>query len=357
MKSIRLVSILTIIAIAAGWFLVKSLTVLIAVGEVGVRIQQYGVFGSKGVVQEDFGPGWHRKLGPIDTWEVYDSTIQTLEMTKDPQHGDRPERDDVNVRSSDGNNISLDVTVKFRIKEGQAHQVYEDTGRGTQYRTVVRSEAQRVCMAQFGRMHTEQFYDPHAMRATASDVKEELAEALERNFIEVVDVLVRDVTFDPAYEEKIRKKKLADQEAELNKSRTLAAEMEGKTKKIEAETQQLVKIVKEEKEAEIVRMKADTDLTIATITAEAEEYATKKKADADLVAAEQEAAGQLLIKTEEANGERLRNAAMMGSGGSTIVALEAARNLKLSSVTVSTMDIDLLDIDKMATKLGAAEAK
>ena len=168
---------------------------------------------------------------------------------------------------------------------------------------------------------------------------------------------VRDVTFDPAYEEKIRKKKLADQEAELNKSRTLAAEMEGKTKKIEAETQQLVKIVKEEKEAEIVRMKADTDLTIATITAEAEEYATKKKADADLVAAEQEAAGQLLIKTEEANGERLRNAAMMGSGGSTIVALEAARNLKLSSVTVSTMDIDLLDIDKMATKLGAAEAK
>ena len=354
MKSIRLVSILVIIAIAAGWFLLKSLTVHISVGEVGVRIQQYAVLGRKGVVEKDFGPGWHRKLGPVDNWEIYDSTIQTLEMTKDPGHGDRPERDDINVRSSDGNNISLDVTVKFRIKEAQAHQVYEDTGRGTQYRTVVRSEAQRVCMALFGQMQTEQFYDPHAMRATAGDVRQQLADSLERNFIEVVDVLVRDVEFGQAYEEKIRKKKLADQEAELNKSKTAAAEMEGKTKKIEAETQQLVKIVKENREAEIVRMKAETGLTIATITAEADRYATEKRADADLVAAEQEAAGQLLIKTNEAEGERLRNAAMAGTGGSTIVALEAARNLRLSDVTISTMDVDLLDLDKMATKLGAA---
>ena len=48
---------------------------------------------------------------------------------------------------------------------------------------------------------------------------------------------------------------------------------------------------------------------------------------------------------------------MRGVGGSTIVALEAARNLNLTEVTVSTMDIDLLDLDGMATKLGVPEAK
>jgi hypothetical protein len=54
----------------------------------------------------------------------------------------------------------------------------------------------------------------------------------------------------------------------------------------------------------------------------------------------------------EAEGEKLRNAAMIGVGGSTIVALEAAKNLNLSDVTISTVDTDLLDIDSMATKLG-----
>jgi hypothetical protein len=40
-------------------------------------------------------------------------------------------------------------------------------------------------------------------------------------------------------------------------------------------------------------------------------------------------------------------------GGGIIVALEAAKNLNLEDVTISTVENDLLDIDGMATKLGA----
>ncbi len=352
MKSIKFISILVVLLIVGSWIVLRSLTVHIAIDQVGVRIQQYQMLGKKGVVQEDFASGWHRKLGPIDIWEVYDSTIQTMEMTKDQRYGDQPEADDVKVQSADGNNISLDVTVKFRISPGEAHRLYEDTGSGTQYRTVVRSEAQRVCMEQFGALKTESFYDPERLRLTAIAVKTELTEALKRNFLEVVDVLIRDVQFDPAYEDKIRKKKLADQEAELNKSKTIAAKMKGLTEKIEAETQQKVKIVIEEKVAELIRMQADTDLKIAKIKAESEKYITEKQSDADLVAAQKEAKGQILVKTAEAKGEHLRNQAMQGSGGSVIVALEAARNLKLGEISISTLNVDLLDIDKMATKLG-----
>ncbi len=44
---------------------------------------------------------------------------------------------------------------------------------------------------------------------------------------------------------------------------------------------------------------------------------------------------------------------MTGLGGDLIVALEAARNINLEDIVVSTQDMDLLDVDEMIIKLGA----
>jgi len=343
--------------IVGGWLIIKSTIIYIPVGTVGVRTQEYAVFGKKGVVGKDFGPGWHRNLGPVDFWVLFDSTVQTLEMTRDPKRGSAKGRDDIQVQSADGYAVSVDMTVKYRIMSGSAYKLYQDTGSGVKYKTIVRNEAQEAAMGLFGQMKTEDFYNPQERRKKAQQVKKLLTESLTDNFTEVIDVLIRNVQFDPEYENKIRRKKLADQEVELNKSMARAAQMKGKTQVIEAETQKLVNIIRKEKEAELIRMQAETDREIARIKADYEKYATQKNADADLIAAEKGAKGQLLVKKSEAEGERLRNQAMRGVGGSTIVALEAARNLNLANVTVSTMNIDLLDIDGMATRLGVPEGK
>lgn len=360
MKIIRFLAVFVVLAIACGWVVLKVFTVDIPVGMIGVRTQLYGFIGKKGVVEKDFGPGWHRDLGPIDYWEFFDATVQTLEMTREPSHGTRQGRDDVQVQSADGYAVSVDVTIKYRIKQGDdagAWRLYQDTGSGTKYQTIVRNEAQQSCMRLFGQMKTEDFYNSEVRRATADEVRQGLEESLADNFVEVIDVLIRDVQFDPAYEEKIRSKKLADQEVEVNKSMAKAEEKRGERQVVEAETERKVLVIEEEKKAELINMEAETDLKIAKITAEAEKYATEKKADADLVKAENQAKGELLVKTAEAEGEKLRNQAMIGVGGSTIVALEAAKNLTFSDVTVSTVDVDVLDIDKMATRLGVPEKK
>ncbi|HIJ64535.1 MAG TPA: hypothetical protein HPP77_01185 [Candidatus Hydrogenedentes bacterium] len=357
MKPIRNLSILVIVLLVGAFIVLRVATIYIPIGKVGVRTQQYGVFGKKGVVPRDFGPGWHREIPPIDKWETYDSTVQTLEMTRDPQRGSDRGRDDVQVQSADGYAVSVDVTVKYRIMEGKAYELFQNTGGGDKYKVVVRNAAQEACMGLFGQMRTEDLYNPDNRRQKAEEVYEELKISLADNFVEVIDVLIRDVQFDPEYENKIRSKKLADQDVELNKSLAKAEEMKGKTQVIEAETKKLVDIITKEKEAELVRMQAEADLEVATITAEYERYATEKRADADLLAAQKEAKGNLLVKTAEAEGEKLRNAAMQGVGGSTIVALEAAKNLNLSDVTISTMTVDLLDLDGMATKLGVQESR
>jgi len=353
MKTIKSISLLVILAIAGGWTAIKVFTIHIPIGYSGVRVQQYGVFGKKGLIPKDFNPGWHRDLGPIDRWELFDTTVQSLEMIRNPLQGSSEGQDDVKVQSADGYAVSLDVTVKYRLAEGQVYKVYQDTGSGTKYRTIVRNEAQRACMGLFGQMKTEDFYNPEERRKTAAEVKGRLTESLTDNSIEIIDVLIRNVQFDPEYENKIRAKKLADQEVELNKSMAHAEGMRGKTQVTEAETKKLVNIIVKEKEAELVTMQAETDLDIAKIQAGYRKFVTEKKADADLIAAEKEAEGTRIVKKAEAEGERLRNEAMSGPGGRVIVALEAARNLDLSEVTVSTMNTDLLDVEEMAGKLGA----
>ena len=180
-----------------------------------------------------------------------------------------------------------------------------------------------------------------------------LQTALADNFIEVIDILIRDVEFDPKYEQEIRRKKLADQEVELHISMGEAEKMRGITQVIEAETEKLVHIIGKEKEAELVTMQAQTSLEIAKIEAAYNKYATERKADADLIIDQRGAEGQRLVKQAEAEGERLRNAALTGVGGSFIAAIEAARNLNITDVTVSTVDMDLLDVEGMAQRLGA----
>ena len=353
MKSIKMVSVLIIVVTIGAYIIIKASLTHIPVGIVGVRTQEYAFFGKKGVVQKDFSPGWHRAVWPIDSWQYFDSTVQTLEMTRDPQRGDRKGRDDVQVQSADGYAVSVDVTLKYRIEPGKAHKLYVDTGSGNRYKAIVRNEAEKTCIAQFGGMKTEDFYNPHVRRTVSQTALSSLQASLKDNYVEVLDLLIRDVQFDPEYERKIQTKKLADQEVEVNKSLQRAREMQGKTDVIGAETKRLIKIIQQEKDSELVRMQAETDVTIADIKAQSEKYATEKKADADVYAAKKDAEGRLLVKQAEAEGERLRNLAMQGVGGGVIVALEAAKNLNLENVTISTVENDLLDIEGIVTKLGA----
>ena len=72
MKIIKFLSVLIILAVASVFIAANFLFVRIDLGQTGVRTQQYAVFGAKGVVEQDFGPGWHRNLPLLDTWNVFE---------------------------------------------------------------------------------------------------------------------------------------------------------------------------------------------------------------------------------------------------------------------------------------------
>ncbi len=328
----------------------ESLIFKVPPGHVGVRTQRIAVFGTQGVVPEDSPPGWNRNFWFIDSWNLFDSTVQTFHMSKKSGNP-------FQLKSYDGYSVNLDVTIKYRIEKGKANTILVNLGAANRYQGFVENLARDACRSAFGVMKTEAFYQPKTRSKATKQAAENLAKSLKQNkvAVEIIEILIRDVRFDEQYERKIKDKKLADQDIELNKSKALAAEQKGRTNKIEAETKAMIKVIAQTRDATIMSMKAQMDQQIAKIRADYAKYVTETRADADLFAAEKDAAGLLLVKKAEAKGESLRNKALSGPGGAVLAALNAAKNIRLGEVTFSTLQLDPLDMEGIMKKLGVPD--
>lgn len=357
MKIVKYLSIVVILGIVGFWVFIVTCTVKIHMGQAGVRINEYGIFGKKGIDNQTYGPGWHMDLGPIHSWVPYDTTVQTLEMTKEPGTGDRVGADDLKIQAKGGLTVSCDITLKYRIDPKNAHNMYMKLGSGLKYKTTVRTQTEKSCIAILGTLTPEEFYNPKKRLAVTALAQKELEDNLGKYYITVIDLLIRDITFSDQMEDKILREKIATQEVLLNQFENRAELEKGKVAEIEAQTRKRIAIIKQELQSSKITLLAANGAQVATIEANAGLYSTKREASADLIAAQNKAKGQLLIKRAEAQGETLRNEAMRGVGGSTIVALEAARNINLSNITVSTIDIDFLDLNRMAERFGVVIEK
>src|SRR4030081_4171937 len=79
--------------------------------EVGVLTRKIALFGKAGVQQETYPPGATYTFPAFVTdWNVYNVALQNLEMVADKTRGDRNNRDDLEFKTHDGNDIAVDVT-------------------------------------------------------------------------------------------------------------------------------------------------------------------------------------------------------------------------------------------------------
>jgi regulator of protease activity HflC (stomatin/prohibitin superfamily) len=341
----------SVVGLCALGLALRALTIKIEPGHTGILNAEWTV----GLVKDDFGPGYHFDVGPLHTWTVFDTTVQTLNMSR-REPGDEPTRardeGPLQVKSADGATVTMDVTVKYQIKPGHAWQVFTDNGPGDAYKIKVRNEAIDVLRKELGGLETEQFYDPIVRQGKAAQMEEKLAVRLDAMHVRLVGILIRDLKFDETFEARIREKTLAQQDVELNQAKTEATRERGKTNEIIAQTQAKVVVINQEKEKTLAMLKAENDKAIAQIAADAKKQEIEIKSDADLHAAQKRAAGEIAVKKAEAAGEALRREALEGAGADVYVALELAKSLRLGDMSMSTMKLDPLDIDGIMRRLG-----
>lgn len=342
MKAIRILSVLVILAFIGGVIVFANLQ-KVEIGQVGVLTKEWG----GGLVKEDYKPGYWMDMGPLHTWAVFDATVQTLERSK------RAPKGPFVVKSVDGADVTLDLNIKYRIKPGSAWRILEQFGPGDAYQEKVQNESVDALRAVFGDLKTEDFYDPETRSKTAERTEIKLKERLEASHVELIEILIRDVSFSKSYEERIMQKELAKQEALVNISQRKAAEVAGDTNKIVAETAAKVRVIQETMEKDIREMSAENEKQITKIAAEADQYAIQKRADADLYKAQKLAEADLLLRNAEAEAQQLRQRALTGPGAANLVALETAQSLNFDKLTISTLANNVLDLKALAEKLGA----
>ena len=116
--------------------------------EVGVVVCKLSWGCSKPGVQDDLlQPGTTTFLAPFIR-EVYtfDTKVQNLEMTAALNKGDRAKRDDLQFKTIDGNDISMDVTVAWTIDQKKAPLLLQNVGTSTNEvkETLVRPMARTI---------------------------------------------------------------------------------------------------------------------------------------------------------------------------------------------------------------------
>lgn len=306
--------------------------------EVGVRTRKIAFIAPKGVEDRIYTPGATYFFLPfINDWHVFDTKLQNLEMTFSRVKGDRKSRDDLVLKTIDGNDISLDVIIAYRIDANKAPYVlqfvaWDDiTLREKIVRTVARSKPRDI----FGELKTEAFYVADSREAQSNKARKALQEILGPMGIIVEKVLTNDYRFNPEYQKAIEDKKVADQQVEKNKSAQHAAREEYKRKL-------------EEARGEVNKMVADADGQYLKDKIEADVYLEQQQLLAKAIQAEGIA---------EANGIQEMNNALAGSGGEAIVKLRIAEAIQgkriiLLPLSEGGMNLKTTDINRLIETLG-----
>ncbi len=306
--------------------------------EVGVRTIKFSLLGKRGVEEKYYAPGSTYFFFPfINDWHTFDTKLQNLEMTYSAKSGDRKSRDDLLFKTIDGNDISLDVIIAYKIDPSKAPYILQYVAntdaslRDKVVRTIARSKPRDI----FGELTTEEFYVAAKRDEQAHKAKDVLQSMLTPLGITVERVLTKDYRFNPKYQKAIEDKKVADQLVEKNKSAQHASEEEYKRKL-------------EEARGEVNGMIADVDGEYRKAKIEADVYFERQKLIAEAIMAEGIA---------EAKGIMEMNKAMESTGGEALVKLKIAEALKdkkivLLPVSEGGMNLKTTNINKLIDTMG-----
>lgn len=217
MDKLPKIALPTILAIIVVIILISKSAITIGSGEAGVLYRTFG----GGVVtdQPPLGEGFHL-VAPWNKVFVYE--VRQQEVFEKMQ-----------VLSSNGLEIKLDASAWFEPKYESLGKLHQDKGEAYVQRILlptIRSAARSVV----GRYTPEQLYSSKR-DAIQAEIFEETKKIVEGQYIQLNEVLVRDVTLPPTIKEAIERKLKQEQESLEYEFRLITAEKEAKRQIIEAQ--------------------------------------------------------------------------------------------------------------------------
>ncbi|MBN8621306.1 MAG: prohibitin family protein [Anaerolineae bacterium] len=167
-----------------------------------------------GTIEEPRGGGVHI-IAPVvqQVSAIYDLRQQEFSMLANPSASDRTADGAVQAQTRDGQQVSLDVTVIYRVVPDQADELYR-AWRGDGFREgFVRPVTRSVVRDVVSTYSAEELYAEK--RATLSpDIRDALDERYTGANLELMELVVRDIDFSPDFAAAIEQKVIAQQNLE-----------------------------------------------------------------------------------------------------------------------------------------------
>jgi len=311
--------------------------------EVGVLVCKLAIgCAGKGVQAQTYPPGSTNLFAPfIRDFYRFDSKVQNLEMVANPTRGDRTERDDLRFKTTDGNDISMDVTVVWQIDPQRAPELLQKVGVSTEEvkEKLVRPMARTHVRDVLNELDSESVYNSDKRFQKAEEARTLLTQVLSPFGVLVQQVILHEHRFNPEYEQVIHDRKLAEQRAEQLKSEAEAASQEAN------------------RNLESARGKVAADIA----SAQGKLKQAMLAADAAYYAQQQNAEALLAERTAKAKAISKRNEALRGSGVRAIVKLKIAEALEGKSILLVPVGsagsaFNKLDVNKLVDSFVSDQA-
>ncbi|CAA6695428.1 Unannotated [Lentimonas sp. CC19] len=330
--------VLPLIALVALtiFFLVTFRVQRVSGTEVGIKVNN--VTGDITVIAES---GTNIYNGLLSTFHLLDMTVQRLEMVSESGRGQRSGRDDLRIKTVDGSDVFLDLTINYQLRRDMVESVVTTSGLEDAYKYKwVRDYSRSVCRSVFGEMTTEEFYDASVRDQKAQLAMVELNELLKPYGIEVSSVIAEKFSFHKEYEERIRAKKLADQEVEEQVSKAKAARQNQIFREVEATKKKEVVLASYDGEMQKLLVEATANAERDIRNAEAYVIDTQLGADANFYQRDKNA--KAILVTAQAEGEALTAMAQAyeGIGGVNLVKRAYAGRLMDMKITGQPFTIE-----------------
>lgn len=210
------------LVIAVVFFAISSGLVLVGPTEVAVVFQSVGGDQTRNSLWETpLGPGVHVVIPGINTVYTYSTEVRTYTMSKTANEGQIQGDDSVAVRTQDGQQVYVDVSVLYNIDPTKANQLrikWQDRYEADFVRPTVRSAVRDV----FSGYNVEDAYG-QKREEIATKIKDLVKPQFPDNGLLLDNLLLRNITFSDEFIKAVEQKQVAQQQAEQAKQEALRA--------------------------------------------------------------------------------------------------------------------------------------
>ena len=293
--------------------------------EVGIIVNN--ITGTKSTYSEG-GTIFHLPWGLTSVYRVDKSQRVIMMATGQPDP-----RNEIRVKTNDGSNVSIDVSLSFQIMSSRAADVYRDLDDEANIEDILISLTRSEVRDHFGRLSTLEISEATARVPKLKLIEDSLKAKCDPLGVEIVAILAQNFHFAAEYDTIIRERKESDQILANQSDYAAAAEQERQRIIAEAtrDKQTAVEQVKGELSKLLVTAKGEA---IRTLTkAEQEAYQEERQGEIALQIAQQdaiaikvevakkaEAAGQMIAAYDQGGDGLLREALSKLYSGVTVTA-------------------------------------